>query len=181
LRQAVLHRTTLLLRRGRRLKRFGLATGMAACYLAGILTMGLVLPVVSDTPSDRRDGGSLRIDQRPERQRRGDEPAPSGKSPADQIREKERKPPTPVEDAPSAVALEWQAIDNPSRRAELYRRAGDLYLAGSSDVRSALRCYRGALAAGSPRDWVISTNDNWLLMVAKQERQKEMSHAKNGG
>jgi len=69
----------------------------------------------------------------------------------------------------SALALEWRAIDNKKNRFQLYRRAGDLYLQ-DNDVSSALRCYRGALTAAPARERTISVNDNWLLMIAKQER-----------
>src|SRR5438105_9717433 len=47
--------------------------------------------------------------------------------------EKEKRPAPAPEEAATALALEWQAIDSRDRRAELYRRAGDLYLDGDRD------------------------------------------------
>jgi hypothetical protein len=180
LRQAVLLRTTALLRRRRRLRRLALAAALVACYLAGLWTARLGMTSASEEDrfqAAREHSGG----QRPK------EPAASPRSPG-----ADRKPagassdkaPEPLPSdgkVSSALALEWQAIDSPERRAELYRRAGDLYLQENNDVPSALRCYRGALAAGTEKDWTFSPDDNWLLAAAKQERQKETLHAKNGG
>ena len=79
--------------------------------------------------------------------------------------------------APPPVVLEWQAADSNEPRADLYLRAGDRYLEEDADYQSALRCYRGALDAGSDRDLAIAPDDSWLLMVLKDARQKEKRHA----
>src|SRR5438445_9681001 len=52
LRKSLLEQTTSLLRRRRRLRRIALATALAACYAAGILTMWLAFPrtTASETP-----------------------------------------------------------------------------------------------------------------------------------
>jgi hypothetical protein len=167
LRQILWSRTTGVLWRRRWLKRAAFAAALAACYVAGMLTMRL-----ATTPA--RPNGDPKLANR--RSKEGQEKQPLPRSPT----RPERKNPDTSEMAESPLALEWQAIDSTNRRAELYRRAGDRYLE-VNDVPSALRCYRGALAAGSEKDWAISVHDNWLLMVAKQERLKEKSDAQSGG
>jgi hypothetical protein len=169
LRQAVLLQTTRLLRRRRRLKRLALIAAMAACYVAGMLTMRWWTPPVTD--AGRPPGGQERVRNTSRRR----PPAPKRSKPA---RRKQRRQAAPPE---NALALEWRAIDSKKKRANLYRRAGDRYLEVDHDIASALRCYRGALAAGPKKDWEISTHDNWLMMIAKQELQKEQSDAQNGG
>jgi hypothetical protein len=90
-----------------------------------------------------------------------------------------RPPVTPPDG--SALALEYDAFDSTDGRSELYRRAGDCYLTEEADPQSALRCYGNALETGTEKDLTISPDDNWLLMAIKGARQKERSHAKNGG
>jgi hypothetical protein len=80
---------------------------------------------------------------------------------------------------PRAVALEWQALDHPDARAAQYRAAGDRYLAEEGDLAAAVRCYRGALDAGTAADLQISPEDNWLLMALKDARRKERRNATN--
>jgi len=82
--------------------------------------------------------------------------------------------------APSAAAEEWRAFDSADGRAERYRRAGDRYLAEESDPASALRCYGAALDTGGPAALEVSSDDGWLLMLVKDARQKEKTHAKSG-
>jgi hypothetical protein len=79
--------------------------------------------------------------------------------------------------APPPVVVEWQAADSKEPRADLYRQAGDRYLEEDADYQSALRCYRGALDAGSDKDLAIAPDDSWLLMVLKDARQKEKRDA----
>jgi hypothetical protein len=78
--------------------------------------------------------------------------------------------------AATAAVLEWQAVDSKEPRADLYRQAGDRY-EDDGDYQSALRCYRGALGAGSDKDLAIAPDDSWLLMVLKDARQKEKRDA----
>jgi hypothetical protein len=101
--------------------------------------------------------------------------------PAPAVPEVAAKPdaPPPAPSERSAVALEWQAFDSTEGRAELYRRAGDEYIASESDPESALRCYGASLDAGSAADRVVSAADNWLLMAIKNARAKESRYAKN--
>ena len=89
-------------------------------------------------------------------------------------------PPPQTAPADTALALEWQAIDHKNKRFEFYRRAGDRYLE-ENDVQAAVRCYKGALAAGSTNERTISVKDNWLLMAIKEDWQKEKRNETNGG
>jgi hypothetical protein len=162
LRLALLRRTTALLRRRRRLKRLALAAAMAACYLAGVLSRGLLTP-------PRTENRQVVRRQSPPPSAKQGPPRPS------QVPTQQRA--APKEDEDSALALEWRALEGKDRRFELYRRAGDLYLK-ENDVESALRCYRGALAAASARQRALSAKDSWLLMAVKQERPMEKAHAK---
>jgi hypothetical protein len=144
----------------RRWKRLAFAAALAACYVAGMLTMRFVLlPAESDKEMVKRssDPPGAKLAQRTETQRV--RPTPK----------KRRQPQSSPAAKESAVALEWRAIDSKKNRFKLYCRAGDLYLQ-DNDVSSALRCYRGALTAAPARERTISVNDNWLLMIAKQER-----------
>jgi hypothetical protein len=77
------------------------------------------------------------------------------------------------------VVLEWHAVDNVDRRAELYRKAGDQYLSEASDPESALRCYSAALDTGAGTNQAVLPEDNWLLMAIKDAREKENRRAKN--
>jgi hypothetical protein len=72
-------------------------------------------------------------------------------------------------------------VENPERRADLFRRAGDRYLKDENDLRSAVRCYKHALDAGSDEDLRITSQDNWLLVSLKNARQEERHHGKNDG
>jgi hypothetical protein len=82
----------------------------------------------------------------------------------------------PVPTPPSPLTLEWQALDSPQPRPDVYRSAGDRY-DEDGDYQSALRCYRGALDTGSDKDLAIAPEDSWLLMVLKDARQKEKRDA----
>jgi hypothetical protein len=156
--QSLLVQTTRTLRRRHHWKRVGFVTVLAACYAAGALTMRLAAPV--STPQEVANNAP--------------QPAP------------ERTPtPVPVPPAPevatSARDLEWQAVENPDRRAELFRRAGDRYLNDENDLESAVRCYKHALDAGSDTDLKIAPQDTWLLVSLKNARQEEKPHGKNDG
>ncbi len=86
--------------------------------------------------------------------------------------------PTAPAAAPSALAQEWDAVDNPDRADKLYRAAGDRYLAQESDPRAAVRCYGNALSARPAADLTIEPGDSWLLMAIKDARQRERRDAK---
>jgi len=88
--------------------------------------------------------------------------------------------PRRAEAPPSAVDLEWHALEGPGRRAERYRAAGDRYLE-EADPEGAVRCYGASLDEASEAERAISAGDNWLLMAIKEARQKEKDDAKKGG
>ena len=88
------------------------------------------------------------------------------------------KPATPP---PSAVALEWKAFDADKPRPDLYRQAGDQYLHEDADPASAVMCYGQSLNGASDKDLDISPDDDYLLMIVKEARQKEKKDAKNHG
>ena len=80
-------------------------------------------------------------------------------------------------DTPAAVIERIGETSAPDQRADLYRRAGDRYLEEASDADAALRCYTQALDDGSDADLTVSTDDSWLLMALKLDRQKEKRNA----
>jgi hypothetical protein len=109
-------------------------------------------------------------------------PSTSSKEPLIAQVSKEETP-TPEPSAPgdsqqpvSALDMEWQALDSAQPRPDLFRQAGDQYVA-ADDLESAMRCYRGALEGASTEDLEISANDNWLLIELKQAK-KEKQYAK---
>jgi hypothetical protein len=156
-RLALLRQTTRVLRRRRFMKRLVYGTGLAACYMAGLLTMKWAM---------------------------SPEPAPSTQQAVVQPDEKSAGMPLVQNSVPkpreTAVALEWKALES-QEKAEAYRIAGDRYLQETGDIQSAVRCYRQYLEAGSEEGLMISPNDNWLLMALKEAKQKEMRYAKLGG
>ena len=72
----------------------------------------------------------------------------------------------------SVVDLEWRALDEPAEAPDLYREAGNRYLA-ADDPADAVRCYGNALDSGSPEANEVKDDDNWLLMAIKIARRKE--------
>jgi hypothetical protein len=159
LRQLIQQKTIGVLRRRRWLRRGGWLAGLAACYLAGILTMGMwPRPEV---------GNQVAI--APEENAAGQ---PSVPPPAS-----EPKNPTMTQPPETSLALEWKALDSTKKQPDLFRLAGDKYLQ-ENDIESATRCYRGALDGVSDQDLKISINDNWLLMSLKQAKQEEKRYAK---
>ena len=115
LRRRLLERTTRTLRGRRHLRIVVWAAALAACYVAGLLTMLWLAP------------RQIQVVEVVKPQ------APPSPSPA---------PPAPAPDAPpaapaSAAALEWKAFDANKPRPDLYRQAGDQYL-HDDDPASAL-------------------------------------------
>jgi len=150
LRSQVLARTKRVLRVRRWTRRFAVVLVLAACYAAGLATMHWLAPAAPAVP--------IYVEKAPE-----EPPAPQAQEPV-----------------PSPSDMEWQLLDHPNQpqQVALYREAGDRYLAEANDPESALRCYRRMLDVGSDADLAISPDDNWLLMAAKAERQKEKRDAK---
>jgi hypothetical protein len=158
LRRRLLDQTIRALR-GRRRRRVAVwVAALAACYVAGVLTFYWL--------------GPRRI-ERIEVVQKAPTPEPSTPTPV--------KPAAPDAKPASAVAMEWKAFDADQHRPELYRKAGDRYMNEDADPASALRCYGQSLNGSSDKDLAISVNDDYLLMLVKNARQKEKDHAKNGG
>src|SRR5262245_41615432 len=101
LREDLLRQTTCLLRRRRRWRRAGFLAALAGCYLAGLVTVRL-LPAAEREP--------LVVQEHPS--------PDQNKAPV---------PPVMVEARKNPVALEWEALENPEKQAELYRQAGNRY------------------------------------------------------
>src|SRR5260370_19313592 len=137
LRHVIQEKTLRVLRRRRWLRRGGWLAGLAACYVAGILTMWMwpaseVNRTVAIAPNPNADT-----------QVNGAPAVPELQSPTD------------AQSPESALALEWKALDSLKKRPDLFRLAGDMYLQ-DNDLESATRCYRGALEDASDQDLKIS-------------------------
>jgi hypothetical protein len=163
--KALLLRTTKLLRRRLRLKRWSLALALVACYAAGAATMRWAMDVPASAGKPLGQPAGEALTQAPS-------PGPSERPALSE--------PTPTRPL-SAADLEWQALDSREKRPDLFRTAGDRYLQESGDVESATRCYRSFLASSSATETAISLQDNWLLMALKQSKQREKLDAKSRG
>ena len=156
LRQTLLSKTTRVLRRRLYVRRCGQAAVLAACYLAGIFTTrGWVPPA-----------------------------APPGSAP--QVAATRPAPPnteiaSATEQNKSSDGDAWLVVAEESKRAEIYRQAGDRYLEERGDLTAAVHCYQHSLESASEADLEISTDDNFLLMALKDARQKEKRHVPNDG
>jgi hypothetical protein len=72
-----------------------------------------------------------------------------------------------------AEALEWQAIESPGFRPQIYWNAGKAYMAEDGDYLSALRCYRQALDATPPELCQVTDEDDLLAMILKFDRSHQ--------
>jgi hypothetical protein len=159
LRVAVLEQTIHVLRRRRRLRRAGHLAALAACYVAGLLTMRLGTPL-----SQPPEPSAI---------------AHQGSEPADPI-----TPPraAPAEADEPAVVLEQRGAQAPQHeRAALYRRAGDSYLVVEANPQAAVRCYTLALETASESELAVAADDNWLLIAVKDAQLREKRHANRDG
>jgi hypothetical protein len=163
LRQTLRERTTGLLRRRRRLKRAGYVLGLVGCYLLGLGTMHLW----TARPSATTGTVLLSPGSRSTPDTTAPRPAPAARRPNEN-----REVP--------AFVFERMAQSCEEHRSELYRRAGDGYLA-NGDFESAVFCYGRSLDAGSEKDWKVTKDDNWLLIQLKTARQEEKVYAKVTG
>ena len=162
LRRRLLDQTTRTLAKPPAPALFAWVAALATCYVAGVLTVYWFGP--------RRIERIEIVQKSPKSKSPSSKPAPAPVAPA----VPEAKPAT-------AVAAEWKAFDADQHRSELYRQAGDRYLNEDADPASALRCYGQSLENASDKDLAISANDDYLLMLVKNARQREKDHAKNGG
>ncbi len=92
-------------------------------------------------------------------------------------------PPTPPAGSYlTAEQLELQAEQaDRSAAAELYRRAGDLYLTDRNDSAQAARCYRLYLLRATPNDLAVTPDDSWLLIALKLDQRKEKTRVPDQG
>ncbi|HEV2948150.1 MAG TPA: hypothetical protein VGX70_12295 [Gemmataceae bacterium] len=159
LRQAIQRKTLTALRRRRWVRRSVWVAGLTGCYAAGILTMAFL----------RSPASPSIVATDPETE------LPAKASPDQATSEKKKPEHVPPPD--SALALEWQALDSEQKRPDLFLLAGDKYLQGN-DLKSAMRCYRGALEGASEHDLLITAKDTWLLMSLKEAKVEENRYAK---
>src|SRR5262245_19249628 len=137
--QTLLARTTRTLRWRRRTRQLAFVGTLAASFAAGMMTMRLLqaAPVVEH------------------HNEYVDLPADSGPSAPPNA-----EPKVELEPTVTALALEWQAVENPERSVELYRRAGDRYFDAENDLGSAVRCYKRFLSDCSESELEITAKDN---------------------
>ena len=159
LRAALLERTTGIIRRRRRVRRFAVAAALLACYLAGAATAETWWPWRPGAPATASHetvpgGGPATVADRPD----SDGP-----------------PPVPQTPAPDGVG---QAVATAKiSRFEAYRQAGDRFLKEPAQLSLAVRSYSNALSVASAEERAISPErDSWLLMALKDSRIKERSH-----
>jgi hypothetical protein len=82
-------------------------------------------------------------------------------------------------ESPDITARRASVATDADQKVELYRKAGDGYLARGDEV-AALKCYRKSLDNSRADDLVIRPqDDSWLLMSLKLARQKETDNARN--
>ena len=153
LRQSLLAETQRLLRRRVRWQHCGRAAVLAACYGAGIVTVRLVPSSthVTHVPvaADPRGSESAAVTARGE-------------------------PEAPL--SPEALERLGETAER-EHRARYFRLAGARY-EQSGDLQSAARCYGHFLNAGTENDLAVSaSDDSWLLMALKSDREKEKYHA----
>jgi hypothetical protein len=137
-----------------------LVLALAACFLTGVLAVRFFFS--APTVVHEVEYVYLRVEPKPA-------PIPQ---PVDQ---------PAAEEKVTALALEWQAAENPDRSVELNRMAGDRYFDEENDLESALRCYRRFLAGCAEQDLEISPKDNWLLVTLKTARLEGRRNAKGNG
>ena len=152
LRRSVLARTTGVIRRRRRIRRFSITVALAGCYLAGAATVQLW-----------RAGAPT-----PDRSVARDE-----KVPADDERQ------TPLIDRTEQPG--GQTVASAASPYEVYRRVSDRCLTQQGDLSLALRYYCRALETASPEERAISAEDSWLLMALKDLDTKENRDENNDG
>ena len=159
LRNAIQSKTLTILRRRRWMRRSFWAGGLTAFYAAGVLTMAFLRPPASQPITATA----------PETE------SPPKVSPEQVTTEKQKLENTQPPE--TALALEWQALDSEQKRPDLFLQAGDKYLQ-ANDLKSAMRCYRGALDGAKEEELVITAKDTWLLMSLKEAKLEENRYAK---
>jgi hypothetical protein len=156
-REALLERSTAVLRQRRRRGRVLRGAGWLVAYAAGLATAYFAL---GHRPAPNAQPVRVAHDVAP----------PADQPSAD----------TALADLPP-WELEQRAVSaDKGQRPELLRLAGDRYLDDYADVQSALRCYRQLLDL-TPRDQhAFEPEDTWLLVSLKQARRSEAPDANTG-
>lgn len=154
LRNALLAQTVGVLRFRRRVKRFALAASLVGCYLAGVMTMGML-----------RSGAATE-----------NPPTPSPMIAQSQ-------PVAPRSARVSAVPKKTQAAATKKPTGfESWRRIGDRYLRETGDISTAVAGYSEAIHLASAEERRISPEtDNWLVMALKldaQSRERNNAYSK---
>ncbi|HEV3143885.1 MAG TPA: hypothetical protein VGZ47_08385 [Gemmataceae bacterium] len=157
LREQIQQRTVRQVRKRLWLRRGRLVLALAACYLAGMVTLDLL----RGRP-ERITVELVRV-----------EPASPSRSDLAAKADLQRNEPV------RQVELQAEQAD-PPEQAQAYFAAGKRYATEAGDWDSALRCYRNALDADPQQAAHIDPdNDDWLAMALKLDRQKEKENAKH--
>jgi hypothetical protein len=154
LRNALLAQTVGVLRFRRRLKRCVLAASLVGCYLAGVITMGMLRAgTATENP------------------------------PTPQPIVAKSQPTAPHSTRASAAPKKTQlAAKKKPTGFESWRRIGDRYLRETGDISTAVAGYSEAIHLASAEERRISPEtDNWLVMALKldaQSREKNNAYSK---
>jgi hypothetical protein len=154
LREQLRYETGRVVRRRRWRRPIRNVLALAACYAAGMGTYWLIRDRAPEVPNAPPMA----------------QVQPSATPP---------KPATIRLESPDLIARRASVTTDVDRKVELYRKAGDGYLARGDEV-AALKCYRRSLDNSRADDLVIRPqDDSWLLMSLKLARQKETDNARN--
>lgn len=147
LRERLLRETTRTVRRWKWTRRLVRASALAACYAAGMLTIGAIWQTRPE-PETR----IVVVREAVETSPKPDVP--------------------PLMQSPREMELAAEQRDG-SESVKLYLEAGRRYGRDFNDWASAMRCYRNALdLAGRELPAADATNDDWLLAKMKTERRE---------
>jgi hypothetical protein len=160
LRGTVLAKTIGVMRQRRWLKRCMMVGSLLGCYLAGMVTTGILrtdiqaesqTPAVQVVPADMPPHRSTPM-PRPHR----DSPRPA---------------------LPKAATRETRTAVTLPTPFESWRNIGDHYFQQSGDIAMATASYAQAIDLATDEERAISPGrDNWLLMALKEARAKERTH-----
>lgn len=177
LRGAILQQTLPVVRRRRWLRRVRWAGGLAAAYAAGLTTMVTVSHLNSPEPRQIIEvravpAAAVPPQEAPVLPASAPVPPPVSK-PEEKVVTASAMVPQPSDPLAIRRAAAYAPFEE---RAELLRRAGDLYLEEQADVERALECYSEYLNELDPAKLrETAQHDNWLLLSLKQARMKEAS------
>jgi hypothetical protein len=154
LREVLLSQTLGVVRRRRRMRRCAMAAVLAACYLAGIVSVNLWRtegPVSPPTSMSR--------------------PILADKDPI--------KTDAPRQPLAAAIAPQKHPAESKKPSGfEAWRRIGDHYLRETGDLSLAVAGYSEAINLASEKELELSPGqDNWILMALKDAKLKERNHA----